>query len=103
MPKPDAKQHNPAPTYLRSLVEQSGLSQRKAAECIGITDRVMRYYLSDPASETYRPAPYVVQYALEGMTAGLTLQEWLDSLPSDQRASISLADVWEAARNWSKP
>lgn len=103
MPKPDAKLLNASPAYLRSLIEQAGLTQRKAAEQIGITDRVMRYYLSDPASETYRPAPYVVQYALEGLTPGPTLQEWLDSLPSDQRATISLADVWEAARNWRKP
>lgn len=103
MPKPDAKQLNASPAYLQSLIDKAGLSQRKAAAQIGITDRAIRYYLSDEASDTHRPAPYPVQYALEGLTPGPTLQEWLDSLPSDQRATISLADVWDAARNWRQP
>lgn len=99
--KPDAKQLNTSPAYLQSLIDQAGLSQRKAAAQIGITDRVIRYYLSDETSDTYRPAPYPVQYALEGLAPEPTLQDWLESLPSDERATISLADVWEAARNWS--
>lgn len=91
MPKPDAKQHNPAPTYLRSLVERSGLSQRKAAECIGITDRVMRYYLSDESSETFRPAPYTVQFALECL------------LTQSQLRECRKADAWGAGSDGSKP
>lgn len=63
--KPNASMHNPNPEYLRSLVDKSGLSQRKAAHAIGITERVMRYYLSCVDSESYRPAPYPVQFALE--------------------------------------
>lgn len=60
--KPDATHHNPDPAYLRSLVERSGLSQRKAAARLGITDRAMRYHLT-PGTD--RPAPYTVQYCLE--------------------------------------
>lgn len=65
MVRPDASNHNPDPRYLRGLLEQAGLSQRKAADMIGITDRAMRYYLSDESSHTFRPAPYPVQFAME--------------------------------------
>jgi len=65
--KPDASLHNPDPRYLRGLLDQAGLSQRQAALALGITDRAMRYYLSDQASATYRPAPYPVQFALESL------------------------------------
>lgn len=58
--KPDASRHNPAPDYLRGLVASSGLSQRAAAESIGISDRLLRYYLKGD-----RECPYPVQYALE--------------------------------------
>lgn len=58
--KPDARKHNPNPKYLRSLIEAAGLSQRAAAERIGIGDRLLRYYLSGE-----REAPYPVQFALE--------------------------------------
>ena len=34
---------------------------------MGITERMMRYYLTDPKSEAYRPAPYLVQFALESL------------------------------------
>ena len=63
--KPDASRHNPDPRYLRGLLDQAGISQRRAAELLGITDRAMRYYLSDEASDSYRAAPYPVQFALE--------------------------------------
>jgi len=67
--KPDASNHNPDPRYLRGLLEQAGLSQRKAAELIGISDRVMRYYLSDIQSASYRAAPYAVQFAIECLSS----------------------------------
>lgn len=67
--KPDASKHDPRPEYLRALLERAGLSQRQAAQRIGISDRVMRYYVSDVQSETYRPAPYAVQYALESLAS----------------------------------
>ena len=65
MVRPDASHHNPDPRYLRGLLEKAGLSQRKAVDMIGITDRAMRYYLSDESSPTFRPAPYPVQFAME--------------------------------------
>lgn len=67
--KPDASLHNPDPRYLRGLLEQAGLTQRQAAQLLGISDRVMRYYLSDEASESYRAAPYPIQFALECLAA----------------------------------
>lgn len=58
--KPNASQYNPDPDYLRGLVERSGLSQRAAAEQIGIGDRLLRYYLKGQREHTYP-----VQFALE--------------------------------------
>lgn len=65
--KPNACHHNPDPRYLRGLLDQAGLSQRKAAELIGISDRAMRYYLVDQQNESYRPAPYPVQFCIESL------------------------------------
>jgi len=62
--KPNASKHNPSPEYLRGLIERAGLSQREAARRIGITDRSLRYYLSEDAA-SWKPAPYVVQFAIE--------------------------------------
>ena len=63
--KPDITQHNPDPTYLRALLSQANLSQRKAAHLLGVSERMMRYYLVSPQDENYRPMPYPVQYCLE--------------------------------------
>lgn len=63
---PDASRHWPRPEYLRALLERAGLSQREAARRIGISERVMRYYLAGE-----REAPYPVQYALEGLAVNL--------------------------------
>lgn len=60
--KPDASKYDPRPEYLRALLDRAGLTQDDAAERIGISPRAMRNYLSKLAN---RPAPYVVQYALE--------------------------------------
>jgi len=68
MSKPDASSHDPAPDYLRSLIEAAGLSQREAAKRIGIIERQMRYYLAEPgATARSAEAPYPVQYALEAL------------------------------------
>ena len=67
--KPDASLHDPSPAYLRGLLEAAGITQEAAATALGITDRVMRYYLSSQESATYRPAPYAIQYALEQLAA----------------------------------
>lgn len=63
---PDATRHDPRPEYLRALLDQAGISQREAARRIGISERMMRYYLAD-ASADHRPAPYPVQFAIESL------------------------------------
>lgn len=64
--KPDASRHDPRPEYLRVLLAQAELSQRAAAERIGIPERSMRYYLTEPGTTVrWAAAPYPVQYALE--------------------------------------
>jgi predicted DNA-binding protein (UPF0251 family) len=55
--------HDPSAAYLRSLIERTGLSQNAAARQLGISDRSMRYYLSE--TDRSNPAPYIVQVALE--------------------------------------
>ena len=67
--RPDASDHNPDPRYLRALLDKAGVSQRKAAQLIGISDRMMRYYLSDESSPSYSAAPYAVQFAIECLAA----------------------------------
>lgn len=68
--KPDATLHKPDAAYMRGLVKASGLTQAEAAEAIGINQRTMRNYLSqDP--DTFRPAPYSVQYTLEQLAANI--------------------------------
>lgn len=63
--QPNAPEHyNPDPNYLRSLIEQAGLSQRKAAKIIGVSERVMRNYLSLNPND-YTKCPYTVQFCLE--------------------------------------
>ena len=64
--RPNSENYNPSPLYLRSLIEQSGLSQRKAAKVIGVSERVMRNYLSLNPND-YTKGPYHVQFCLEGL------------------------------------
>lgn len=63
---PDATLHNPAPRYLRELLERSGLTQEAAAQRLGITGRALRNYLSESDP---REAPYLVQFGLECLPA----------------------------------
>lgn len=65
MTAPDQARHNPDPAYLRGLIDRAGISQREAARRIGISERVMRQYLSDRDAATALEAPYPVQFALE--------------------------------------
>lgn len=63
--KPDAANHNPDPRYLRGLIEQAGISQRKAARLIGMSWTGFGNYLRDESEPLYRVADYRVQFALE--------------------------------------
>ena len=63
---PNATRHNQDPAYLRGLIKRAGLSQNEAARRIGISPRMMRYYLA--AGDKGRPAPYLVQFALEKLS-----------------------------------
>jgi len=62
---PNAENHNPDPAYLRDLIDQAGISQRKAARLIGIDERTMRSYLASRTTKKAMNAPYAVQYCLE--------------------------------------
>lgn len=70
MSKPDAAHHNPRPDYLCALLSTAGLSQLEAARRIGVSGRVMRYYLAGE-----REAPYPIQYALEQLASGPPVPE----------------------------
>jgi len=66
MNKPDAAKHyNGSPEYLRGLIEAAGVGQNTAADLVGISPRMMRYYVGEEGTEQHRPAPYAVQFALE--------------------------------------
>lgn len=55
--KPDASSHNPDPRYLRGLVDKAGVSQRQAAELLGLSWPGFRNYLRDESHQLYRAAP----------------------------------------------
>lgn len=65
--KPDATTYNPDPAYLRGLLDKAGTSQRQAANLLGVSDRMMRYYLAEEGSVQHRKAPYTVQFAIEAL------------------------------------
>lgn len=68
--KPDASNHNPDPRYLRGLIDKAGISQREAAQLIGMSWEGFRNYLRDESHRLYRVADYRVQFALECLAAG---------------------------------
>lgn len=63
MARPNAAQHDPRPEYIRELLDRAGMTQDGAAARIGISERMMRYYVAD--GDANKPAPYLVQFALE--------------------------------------
>jgi DNA-binding transcriptional regulator LsrR (DeoR family) len=67
--RPDIERYNPDPRYLRALVEKAGMSQRAIAKQIGISDRMMRHYLSTGADHI--KAPYPVQFCIECLASDL--------------------------------
>lgn len=74
MATPDATQHNPAPAYIRALLERAGISQTDAAARLGITNRTMRRYVADVHTGSHSPAPYIVQFALECLAESAKVQ-----------------------------
>ena len=66
--QPDSSQHDPRPEYLRALLDRAGISQREAARRIGVSERMMRYYIADETAD-HRPAPYPVQFAIEALAS----------------------------------
>ena len=67
---PDSTLHNPDAEYLRALVALAGMTQREVADRIGVSERMMRYYLSPTAAE-FRPMPYAIQFALEALAKNI--------------------------------
>ncbi len=59
---PDSTKRNYDPQYLRELLALAGLTQRGAAEIMGIPERTFRDYLNGNSSSK---APYTVQFSLE--------------------------------------
>lgn len=62
---PDVRFHNPDPEYLRYLLKKANLTQKQAAELLGINLRTMQIYLSARDAVRHIDIPYTVQYALE--------------------------------------
>ena len=69
--KPDLARHRPDPSYLRALIAAVGRTQEEVADALGVSRRAMRYYLS--TAKDHRDAPYVVQYAIEGLAPATVL------------------------------
>lgn len=92
---PDATRHNPDPHYLRQLLQAADLNQVQAAACLGIHTRTLRYYLSEPDSADYRPAPYLVQFALECAAAAKAAPVPLPVVATAPVARPDLSD-WRA-------
>jgi hypothetical protein len=61
MKKPNIIYQNPDANYIRDLLTSANLSQRKAAELLGINERTFRRYCAN------NECPYVVQYCLEAL------------------------------------
>ena len=59
---PNPSRHYPNPAYIKELISRTGLSQQAAARAIGVSPRIMRYYLAGKVK-----IPYPVQYALESL------------------------------------
>lgn len=68
--RPDAARYDPRPEYLLQLIAQTGMSVPTVAKRIGIGDRLLRFYLTEPGEKTFRIAPYPVQFALECLARG---------------------------------
>ena len=72
MSAPDSALHDPRPEYIRSLIDLSGLTRAAIAARLGISESMVYAYIASDDSPRYRPAPYLVQYALEGLAEALS-------------------------------
>jgi len=52
-------EYNPDPTHVRALLEKAGLSQRRAAKVLLVSDRTMRHWCAGTVK-----IPYTAQLAL---------------------------------------
>ena len=69
-PVPNKSFYNPDPDYIRALIEATGLSQRAVAEQIGVSERMIRYYVTRHRDDTKgQKVTYVAQYAIERLAA----------------------------------
>jgi DNA-binding transcriptional regulator YiaG len=59
--KPNAKNHNQDPMYIRDLLNKANLSQRQFAKLIDVNDRTVRYWVAEPS------IPYTAQFCLESL------------------------------------
>ena len=62
--KPDIKNRNSEPEYIRSLIDNAGLNQSEAARKLGIDPRTVRRYCQKDGG---LKCPYTVQYCLESL------------------------------------
>lgn len=64
--EPDkAQSYRPDPAYLHELVGRIGRSQREIARRLGVNEGQFRKYLTAKERPSHRPAPYLLQWALE--------------------------------------
>lgn len=83
MASPNSSQYNANPDRLRDLLATAKLSQNKAAKLLGVSPRMMRYYLADDSIEgsRYIPAPYSIQYAIEVLAQAQVKKEARSKAP----------------------
>lgn len=65
--RPNARDHNPDPIYLRKLIAQTGLNQAEIAKQLGVRERAVRRWLAPLFVKSHIDIPYVAQYALESL------------------------------------
>ena len=80
--KPDATNFNGSPEYIRDLcakLKKNGISQRKAASAIGVSDRAIRAWCAGSRQYGY-PDQFALECLLEFQERPL---EWDDILSRD--------------------
>lgn len=68
------------PAELRQIIQRLGLSQVRAAQCLGVEDTTLRRWLMDPANPNARAIPETVSRIMRLADAGrLDLAELLNA------------------------